>query len=52
MNSDIYNIGSKINSNNNDLLKEIVDYLQQIIKYAKDNLLKMKKKWRNKFRRR
>ena len=43
MNSDTNNIRSKINSDNNDLLKEIVDYLQQIIKYAKDNLIKREK---------
>ena len=43
MNLEINNIESKINSNNNDVLKEIVDYLNQIIKYAKDNLIKREK---------
>ena len=43
MNSDTNNITSKINSNKNDLLNEIVDYLQQIIKYTKDNLIKREK---------
>ena len=38
------NINTKINSDSNDLLNEIIDYLQQIVKYTKDNLLKQKEK--------
>ena len=43
MNSDTNNIRNNINSDNHDLLNEILDYLQQIIKYTKDNLINREK---------
>ena len=39
MEKNIFNLNDKINSNNNNILLEIINDLQQLLNYSKDNLI-------------
>ena len=39
MEQNIFNLNNKIYSNNNNILLEIVNDLNQLMKYSKDNLI-------------